>query len=168
MTICQLNGSCWQTAKSVIEQTKAHLVAIQETKLAEDAQIDAASHWCIKNGWQSFWGRAVKTDKEGSSSGVAVLIRQGLGAIAPPGSPTPTELQSRYVSCLVQVPGQLSFVFGSVYAEAGTELGRVNTTLLGHLGLVATSSGKPCFFAGDYTMPPSIILASGFLGRSQL
>jgi len=85
LTICQLNGSCWQTAKSVIEQTKAHLVAIQETKLAEDAQIDAASHWCIKNGWQSFWGRAVKTDKEGSSSGVAVLIRQGLGAIAPPG-----------------------------------------------------------------------------------
>jgi len=167
LKIIQVNGSCWNTAKTVIAKTDAHLIAVQETKLADDDLIEEASSWCRKRGWQSFWGRAEKTEAGGRSSGTAVLVRLGLGALAFTETEIPPELQGRVALCRVQVPKTFDFVFGSVYCEAGSLLGRVNTNILGLLGTVATSTRLATFFAGDYNMPPSTIMATSFLGRSQ-
>ena len=44
------NGSGWGTARKRLEQTKAHIVCIQEHKLRSFEEIDQASAWGIRHG----------------------------------------------------------------------------------------------------------------------
>jgi len=52
----------------------ADAVMVQEHHL-QAHEIDAASVWCLTNGWKSVWSPAVLTDEGGTSSGVAILVR---------------------------------------------------------------------------------------------
>ena len=53
LQVATANCTSWSSAKDLIVNPLAHVLAVQETKLASDLDLDEASSWAIKRGWKS-------------------------------------------------------------------------------------------------------------------
>ncbi len=77
------NTTGWNALKRRLGVTAAHVVFAQETRVrARD--IPLASSWALRNGWQSMWSPATRGRRGGSSAGVAVFVKEGIGMRSPP------------------------------------------------------------------------------------
>ena len=109
-----INGNSWGTLRGCLKKTAAHVVCIQEHRLHTQAQIDAASRWCLNNGWKSVCSKAnTCDDSDEGSGGVAVLDSKdhiGLALAEDLLSPT-----ARCVAAKVDVPGCRRLLVTSAY-----------------------------------------------------
>ena len=83
LQVATANCTSWSSAKDLVVNPFAHVLAVQETKLDGEADIDAASGWALKQGWKSLWCPALRTTKGGKSAGLAILARQELALLEP-------------------------------------------------------------------------------------
>ena len=158
-----MNGSCWTSARKVVMQSPAWVIAVEEHKLISDEEIAEASAGLRRAGWKSFWSAGAFTDKGGRTGGVALLAREELGLEAPPGG---AELvPGRLVAGFVELGRHKWAVFAS-YFEVNTGLGKVNTSILGEVGGRAQEWRLPWILAADFNMKPELLAASGFAGRA--
>ena len=142
------NCTSWSSAKDLILNPLAHVLAVQETKVVKGSDIDEASSWAIKRGWKSLWCPAVPTAKGGVSAGLAILARQELAlveAAIPDEAVWPGHLQAG----VVQAPGHRDFLLINVYLYTGIGLNVRNLELLRAVGLVISSAKLPVMVLGD-------------------
>ena len=71
------NGSCWTTAKALIEETRAQVVFVQEVRLDQQQCLEAKDA-LKKKGWKVFVSAARRTGRGGLSAGVAMVCRAWL------------------------------------------------------------------------------------------
>ena len=74
------NSSGWEALKSWLLHTKAFVVCAQEHHLLVH-RIAGARAWCAANGWLAIFGPAIVTDRNGTSGGTAVIVRDTLSLL---------------------------------------------------------------------------------------
>ena len=68
------NGSCWTVAKALIEETKAHILFIQEVRLDREQCLEAKDA-LKKKGWVAFFsGRMVSSSGWKASSSCVPML----------------------------------------------------------------------------------------------
>ena len=137
---------------------------IQETKLQEQYDIDAAVDWAKCRGWCATFGAAVPGEAGKPTAGTAVLVRDGCDyGIAVAGAVAP---HSRMTAVRVELGQDSVFTFAAAYFQQGTRLGPVNRGLLAEAALLQEAGGAPLILGADFNMGPGDILGVDFGQRS--
>ena len=79
-----MNPNAWSTAVSrILTRSAADVTLTQETKVRASA-IASATNKAFHRGWKTVFGKAKATSLKGTSGGVAVSARKGLGIVEHP------------------------------------------------------------------------------------
>ena len=167
LQVATANCTCWASAKDLVVNPFAHVLALQETKLDRAADIDEASSWAIKRGWKSLWSPALRTAKGGVSAGLAILAREEL-ALLEPDLPEGMERPGRVQAAVLQAPGHRSCLIVNVYLYTGIGLSVRNLELLQAVGQVISTLRMPSMVVGDFNLGPAAMLESLFPHRAHL
>ena len=74
MHITTFNSQGWGNVVNFLSDTLAQVVLLQEVWTL-DTRVDERKATLNKMGWNSVWAPSVRTDKNGISSGVAIVAR---------------------------------------------------------------------------------------------
>ena len=143
--IVSINASSWGTLQGQNPQMKDDVLVVlaQETKLLA-AQIPDATHWLAVRGWKAVWLPAQQTEQGGTSSGVAILVRDRLGIRLPTEQEGGHEVvPHRVIAAMVQLPAALAFVLYSAYLVVADGLGQCNVAHLEAIGAHALHQKDP-------------------------
>ena len=160
-----VNVTAWSSfvGAGLLKGSRAHVWAVQESKLVTRAETKKAREFCDKSVWGAELGLAVRTEANGRSCGTGVLwnraVVSGTGGDGGPRALASKRLSKR--SLLVAgMPFQVASVYGDVYSRAVTE--RLLEGLLAEVG-----DQELWVIAGDFNMTPQEMVE--FLGeRSRL
>ena len=72
------NCTAWSSMKERLLETSAHVVMGQELKILDHDVVEAA-RWAHAHGWKSAITPALRTEREGVSSGTAIFARKAVG-----------------------------------------------------------------------------------------
>ena len=72
------NCTAWSSMKERLLETSAHVVMGQELKILDHDVVEAA-RWAHTHGWKSAITPALRTEREGVSSGTAIFARKAIG-----------------------------------------------------------------------------------------
>ena len=121
-----VNATTWTSAIKYLRDTDAHVVCVQEHKLAE-GRINEANAQANASGWRAVWSPATTTPKGAQSGGVAICVRQGIGLVK---TNTASEQQHRLVAASVEIPGVPPLLILSAYFSTGGGMIGKNLALL--------------------------------------
>ena len=151
-------GGLWR----MLSETSALIVLCQEHKaLAED--IPEASRKAARLGWRSFWTPAARTEKQGKTSGVAILGRMHLDMWAPTSQP---HAPNRAVGAVWRSRGLGTLMLYSIYCQASTGPGGFNSNLVHTVTKHASSQGVPYIVGGDWNMQPETLAQQSLIGEA--
>ncbi len=156
------NGSGWGSIYAWLPNCQHDVMCVQEHKLGHPEDLAAASTNARERGWKSFWTQAVPSlhEAEAPSGGTAVLVRNSLGALEPPGG---ADVYPGHCSAaLVEAGGIGGVVFYSVYLRCGSELDAFNWGVLCRIAQHIKCHGRPWAVCGDWNVTPATLAASGW------
>ena len=158
-----LNVTSWGPLREAIRCDLIHadVVLVQEHHLASDA-CDEARKMAARHGWSADFVPALATGNgSGTSGGVAILVRLGIGYARAEEShslvriPRDERMAFWHVGCGLRG----GFIAGSLYLVTGQADGQVNQDLLFRAGDVLHTIAKPFVLGADWQMEPSLMPA---------
>ncbi len=157
-----VNATGWGTLRSRLKSTEAHAILAQETKV-DAARKAAVSDWSSRNGWKMIDAPAVKGPNGGASAGVAVFIRNYLGAHRPTTASHIIE-PGRAVAAVLDIEKCRPTLLISIYLHDGEGLTERNKAILAKVGAFLQSSGKQWQYVigGDFNLVPEVLATSMF------
>ena len=160
--VATCNSTTWNSAKVFIQHLNEdmHVVLLQEHHLLEGEPIARAEDWLKGQGWQGLFEPAMPGKGTGSTGGVAVLARSGMGLRNPVEDMKCNG--SRAKAAMVDLPGKRSVLCISLYLHDGRGLDAFNLGLLRGVGQFARGSGWPYIIGGDYQMQPEVLLDAAY------
>ena len=161
-----VNATGWASLKDRILSSDADVIMAQEHHCLEES-IAEKSAMLKKQGWKSFWAPAIATNKDNvldpraTSGGVAILVRDHLGAVNTFKDEPPDFEEGRAVSATVIAPGIGPIVFYSIYLVCGTGLHLDNVNILGKLKAHTVRHQMEWIAGADWNMEADTLLQSG-------
>ena len=132
----------------------------QETHLASEDEIRAATAWCRANAWQPVWQAATPTPCGGTCGGVAIFVRDGCLALGRPVFGTDARC---VVAPAVRQDGT-TVALGSVYLVTGQAMEEANLTVLESLAGCLGEVGPHFVVGGDFQCDPRTVEEAGVCG----
>ena len=74
LSVETVNGTCWRSLQSYVENSQAHVLCLQEYRIADPRKLAAASRWCANNGWKSVCLPALPSSDGGEASGGTAIL----------------------------------------------------------------------------------------------
>lgn len=81
LIVDSLNATALATGANYLRNTSANVVCVHEHKLSQ-ADIDDANLHASDSGWNAVWQPVARTEKDGTSGGVAIFVGKGIGIFA--------------------------------------------------------------------------------------
>ena len=121
----------------------------QETRILHK-DCARVSRWAEQHGWKSILGPALRTEKGGTSAGVAIFAREEASLLFPSKDEEPAQVApGRAVAGLLTVRGYRPIMVYAVYMISGGGLAEGNTELLSALGRHRSSHAHLSLLGGD-------------------
>ena len=163
LRVCTANSTAWGPLQQFLLTCSDDVVMAQEHHLTQE-QLAQATQWALRHGWQPTWGAAtVCPETGGTSGGVAVFVREGIGTRHGHHVLEPT---SRMCAAIVNVPGGSETLMVSTYLQCTVGLSDGNIDALHSIGVTLTTWSKSFIVGGDFNMEPTALEASGITGRA--
>jgi len=154
------NASGWTPLRDHLARSAAQVVMGQETHLASEDEIRAATAWCRANAWQLVWQAATPTPCGGTCGGVAIFVRDGCLALGRPVFGT----AARCVVALAVRQDGATIALGSVYLVTGQAMEEANLTVLESLAGCLGEVGPHFVVGGDFQCDPRTVEEAGVCG----
>ncbi len=159
------NVTGWGTALDWLPTVASDVLCLQEHKQRDDEDVAAASTQAKERGWKSMWTNAITapTEPGGASAGVAILAKNHIGMLEPPGGHE--VYKGRAVAALIEAGATGGIIVYSIYLVSGDELGDQNWRILKTVAEHIAMHGLPWICIGDWNVPPQVLAASGWANR---
>ncbi len=157
-----VNGNSWAGALGYLQHSAADVAAFQESKRMAH-QTQTAEREAVRYGWVASMQPAARLDSGLASGGVGVAVRKHIGMSRAMGANEDVGLsyrtQLRWVSCAVRG----GFHLGSVWLFPTEGLTQRNRRVLEEVALALRGVTGPWVLAGDWNLPPELLVQSGWL-----
>jgi exonuclease III len=154
------NPNAWTTGKrQALSRSAADIILMQETK-QRLIRIAQAKRQAEHLGWRAHFGPALVTSAKGTSGGVAVVSRKGLGST--PHEIIPDAYKHRIGGAWISAVVKGGIHVFSVYLKDGQDLSETNAAILTQLAAAIGSVRGPWVVGGDWNMTPQTLKASNW------
>ena len=152
------NTNSWRTGvRQVLGRTSADITLLQETK-QRATRLAQAKRQAERLGWRAHLGPALVTAAKGTSGGVAVASRKGLGSIDH--QFIAEGFQHRIGAAWVGAVVKGGVHVFSVYLKDGEGLGDTNSAILTRLAAAIGTVRGPWIIGGDWNLTPKALTDS--------
>ncbi len=160
----------WSTEGVPEELLTAHVIFIQEHRLATSEECDDAVEWCAARGFNAVFRPAVSLESGRPSCGVGILIaqRDDFG-VTEPHIEYQTDEAPRIMALQLTVIGMDPILLVNVYFEDSRGLSELNRRLLSRLAVWQQEFTMSVLGGGDFNIPADqLAKADEFWSRARL
>ena len=156
------NPNAWASAESYLSVTSADAALLQETREVSKDKCKKLERGAWARGWSATISLATRTVAGGSSAGVAVLARKGIGLTAGENNVVGDAHSERLHHAWMGGVQKGGVHVISIYLWTGEGLTERNLALLHRLKLLVRTLKGPWVVGGDWNIEPELLQSSGW------